>query len=177
MLQRSFLKNSSISYSHFLQPKKTHIHHLTEARDCVDIEFFRRSISLHYQHVYASKKCQNWIYRLTFFCFGFLFLILSTIIFFKTVNFACSMYFKDSILVKNGVNALCFLLAGSSFGLGYKIHPEKEAIHFLMGKVERELQHPSKNLQLEFHAIISNLVHDWKPSHQTIWIKKALNPL
>jgi hypothetical protein len=177
MLDKTLFKTSPVSYSRFLQTKEPHVHSLTEARDSIDIDFFRRSISLHYQHAYATKKWHNWIYRFIFFGLGILFLVLGAIIYFKTINFACGFYFKNCMLVKNGVNTLCLLLAGSSFGIGYKIHPERDAIHYLIGKVERELDHPAKHLQIEFNAIISNLSHEYMAPHQTIWIKKTLNPI
>jgi hypothetical protein len=177
MLEKTLFKASPVSYSRFLQSKEFHVHCLTDARESVDIAFFRRSISFHYQHAYAKKKWQNWVYRFIFFGFGLLFLVLGAMIFFKTVNFACGFYIKNCTLVKNGINLLCLLLAGGAFAIGYKIHPEKDAIQYLMGKVERELTHPAKHLQIEFNAIISNLTPESIAPHQTIWIKKTLNPI
>ena len=177
MLDKTLFKASSISYSHFLQSKESHKHYVTETKESVDIDFFRRSISLHYQHAYATQKWQNWIYRLIFFAFGLLFLILGAIIFFKTANFACGIYFKNCTLVKNSVNTLCLFLSLGAFAIGYHIHPKKEAIQYLIGKVERELNYPAKHLQIEFNAIISNLAHEWVAPHQTAWIKKTLNPI
>lgn len=176
MLRKKIFKDAPVSYSHFLQSKEPHIHCLIEARESVDIEFFRRSISSHYQHVYAKKKWQNWAYRFIFFTLGLIFLTLGFIIFFKTTNFACGFYVKNCALVKNGVDCLCLLLAGGAFAIGYKIHPEKDAIQYLIGKVEKELTHPAKNLQIEFNAIMSNLSHESFSPHQTIWIKKTLHP-
>ncbi len=178
MTEKILFKTAPISYSRFLkskQSKETHVHWLTEAKETVDIEFFRQSISLHYQHAYATKKWQNWVYRFVFFSFGLLFLLLSGIIFFKTVNFACGFYFKNCLVVKNCINSFCILLSGGAFTAGYSIHPEKEAIQYLIGKVEKELSHPAKHLQIEFNAIISNLFQDETASHQTVWIKKTLN--
>lgn len=177
MLDKMLFKASPISYSRFLQSKEPHIHYLTKARGPIDIEFFRQSISLHYQHAYATNKWQNWVYRFIFLALGLLFLVLSAIIFFKTVNFACGFYFKNCTLVKNSINLLCLLLSGSAFAIGYKIQPEKDAIQYLIGKVERELNYPAKHLQIEFNAIISNLSHESIAPHQTFWIKKVLNPI
>jgi hypothetical protein len=124
--------------------KKQHVYCLTEVKDTsIDIEFFRQSISLHYQHLYVKKKWQNWIYRFIFFSFSLMFLILGIIIFYKTANFACGYYFKDCVMVKNCINFVCLLLAGGAFIMGYKIHPEKEAIHYLISKVNTELNHRS----------------------------------
>ena len=55
----------------------------------------------------------------------------------------------------------------------YQIHPEKEAIHYLVGKVEKELKNPAKHLQIEFNAIIANFSHEWLAPHQTVWINKT----
>jgi len=166
MLDKLLFKATPVSYSRFLQRKES-----------IDSDFFKRSISIHYQHVYATKKWQNWFYRFIFFGLSLLFLVLGTIIFFKTINFACGIYFKNGLLVKNGVNLLCLLLAGGTFGIGYKIHPEREAIQYLIGKVGRELSHPAKDIQIEFNAIISNLSTDFIPSKQMFWIKKTLNSI
>jgi hypothetical protein len=173
-------KNSPISYSKFLQSKedRIHVHALTTVKDpAVDVEFFRRSISLHYQHVYATKKWQNGIYRFIFFGFGLLFLAFAAIIFFKTVNFTCGIYFKDCALVKNYINVICLFLAGCAFITGYKIHPEKDAMHYLIGKVEREGNCPEKHLQIEFNAIIANLSPEYLTSPHMLWINKTLKPL
>lgn len=172
MQNKTLFKASPVSYSQFLQSgdKEQQVRCLTEANNAsVDIEFFKRSISLHYQHIYATKKWQNWIYRFIFFALSLLFLTLGAIIFFKTVNFTCGLYFKNCILVKNCIDIVCFLFAGGAFIMGYKIHPEKEAIHHLVGKVERELSNPAKHLQIEFNAIIANLSHEWLAPHQTLW--------
>jgi hypothetical protein len=172
---KRFFRKSPISYSQFLQSRGGHIHHLTEAKEAVDIEFFRRTLSMHYQNVYATKKWQNWLYRLLFFTFGLLFLVFGVIIFFKTANFACGFYFKNCLLVKNCIDVFCLLMAVGAFAIAYKIHPEKEAVHYLMGKVEKELKHPEKNLQVEFDAILSNLSQEYLTPHQTVWINRTLN--
>lgn len=175
MLGKTLFKASSTSYSQFLQKGQQHIHCLTKPTDdTLDIEFFRRSVSLHYQHVYATKKWQNWFYRFIFFGFALLFSILGVIIFFKTANHACGLYFSDCGTVKNCINFSCFLLAVGAFVFGYKIHPEKEAIRYLVGKVERELKSPAKQLQMEFNAIFANLSTEWMSPHQTLWIKKTI---
>lgn len=183
MVHKTVFKASPVSYSRFLQSKEPRIQCLTgvrestDVKDSIDIEFFRRSISLHYQHAYASQKWQNWMYRAIFFGIGLLFLAMGTIIFFKTVNFACGFYFKNCSLVKNSINTLCLLMATGAFAVGYKIHPEKEAMQYLIGKVEREFTQPAKHLQIEFNAIISNLSHKCTAPNHTTWIKKTLNPL
>lgn len=167
MQGKTLFKFSPISYSQFLRSEKKehsflhHFRYLAESRDSsIDMEFFKRSISLHYQHVYAAKKWQNWCYRCIFFIFGLLFLVLAGIIFFKTTNFACGLYFKNCFLLKNCINIFCLFLAGGAFAIGYQIHPEKEAMQYLVGKVERELNSPAKHLQIEFNAIIANLSHN-----------------
>jgi hypothetical protein len=160
-MQNKMLFNSCpVSYSQFLQPenKEHYVQVLTGATNAaLDSDFFKRSIAMHYQHFYVTKKRQNWIYRLLFFGFALLFLILAMMIFFKTVNFACSLYFKNGVMVKNLVDLVCLLFAGSAFTIGYKIHPERDAMRDLVGKVEREMSHPAKHLQIEFNAIIANL--------------------
>ena len=175
MQNKKLLKASSTSYSQFLQAKHP-VHCLTEpAKTPIDIEFFKRSVSLHYQHVYARTKWQNAIYRGIFFAFSFLFIVLGLMIFFKTTNPICSIYFGNCSLIKNWVNLFCVLLSAGAFTLGYKIHPEKEAIKHLVKKVENELSGPAKQIQIEFHAILANLSHQWvKPQHAA-WIKKSFN--
>lgn len=151
----------STSYSKFLNSKEPHFHCLTDHAVSVDIEFFRRSISLHYQHVYAAQKWQNHFYRCLFYGLGLIFLVLGILIFFKTTNYMCGVVFKHyGIWIKNGINLTCLMMASGSFFAGYKIHPEKEAIRHLVRKVERELNAPTKELQIEFNAIFANLSYD-----------------
>jgi hypothetical protein len=172
MFDKKLFKNSSFSYSQFLQSKNPHVHYLSEATDSsVDIEFFKRSLTLHYQYIYVTEKRHNWIYRSIFFGFSLLFFVLAILIFFKTVNFACGVYFKDSLLVKNCINSLCFALAGGSFFIGYKIHPEKDAMQYLMGKVQRDWNDPAKHLHIEFNTLMANLSHERMAPHETLWIK------
>lgn len=175
MLGKIVFKRGSTSYSQFLQSEK-HAHSFHSPNSSVDIEIFRRSISLHYQHVYATQKWQNWIYRFIFFGFGLLFLALGSIIFFKTTNYVCSFYFSNNcVAIKNGINFFCLLLATCAFVFGYKIQPEREAIRYLVGKVAKEFSTPAKQLQIEFNAIFDNLSNNWlTPSPHTTWIKKVI---
>lgn len=174
-MDKKLLKASSTSYSQFLQAKQS-VHCLTEpVKAPIDIDFFKRSVSLHYQHFYATKKWQNTLYRAIFFGFSLLFIALGLMIFFKTTNPICGLYFGNCSLIKNGVNFFCALLATGAFTLGYKIHPEKEAIKHLVKKVENELHGPAKQLQIEFNAIFANLSHHWIEPQQAAWIKKSIN--
>jgi hypothetical protein len=172
--EKSLFKASSTSYSQFLSSNEKHVQHFRDSHSIsLESEFFRRSITLHYQHVYEAKKCQNVFYRLIFFSFGLFFLALATLIFFKTTNYMYGLYFADSGMIKNGINLCCILFAAGAFGLGYKIHPEREAIRFLANKVEKELNCPDKRMQIEFNAIFANLSHDWTAPHQTLWVNKS----
>src|ERR1700692_2109671 len=107
MPDKRLLNNSSTSYSQFLKSKDHHVHYLNEqTMDSVDFDFFRRSVSLHYQHAYAENKWKNIFYRSIFFGFSFLFFILGIIIFFKTTNPICSIYLGNCSIIKNWVNFL-----------------------------------------------------------------------
>lgn len=172
MLEKTVFKAASTSYSQFLEEKRNPIHCITEPSDSLDINFFKHSISLHYQHLYATKKRQNWLYRCIFFGFGLLFLTLAILIFFKTTNFACGFYFSNCSIIKNSINCFCLFLATGAFAFSYKIHPEKDAIRDLVAKVEKELKSPGKRLQIEFNTIFANLSNEWITPHQTVWIKK-----
>lgn len=161
MIEKNAFKTSSTSYSQFLRSKKAHIHCLTEPSDMsIDIDFFKRSIAFHYQHMYATKKWHNWLYRFIFFGFSVVFAVLGILIFFKVANHSCGYYFSECSIAKNCVNVCCLLLSGSAFALGYQIHPEKDAIRHLVSKVEKELNSPAKQLQIEFNAIFANLSHE-----------------
>lgn len=123
----------------------------------IDFGFFKKSIAYHYQHLYASKKWLNWIYQFVFLGFGILFLIFAIIIFFKTGNHNLGFYFTDSFYVKNGVNATCLFLSIAAFLAGYQIHPEREAMHHLLSKIQGDLNVPEKHMQIEFNAILANM--------------------
>lgn len=159
MLEERLLTDSSTSYSQFLQTKPMLFASSDNRKSPIDIDFFKRAVSL--QHFYAATKRQNFVYRFIFFGFSFLFTVFGLMIFFKTANPLCSLTFGDGYFVKNLVNLFCILLSGGAFVLGYKIHPEKEAIKHLVKKVESELRAPAKQIQIEFHAIMANLSHHW----------------
>lgn len=171
---KKMFNNNSVSYSQFLHHPR--VHSLTESPEgVVDSEFFKRSVSLHYQHAYAAKKWQNWVYRLLFFGFSLLFVMLGALIYSKTTNFTCGFYVSNCGMIKNFVNMSCFFLAAGALTIGYKIHPEKDAIRYLVGKVEKELNHPTKQLQIEFSAIFRNFSDEWNLSqHGCLWIRKTL---
>lgn len=171
MQTKTIFHTSPISYSQFLASKNKQRHQFKrEEGALVDIDFFKHSISNHYQHVYASQKWKNWVYRFLFFAFSLLFVVLGFIILFKTVNFAYGFYFKNPLLIKNGVNFASFALAAAAFAMGAKIHPEKDAMQHIIGKVHRELNHPAKHLQIEFHAILANLTNDiFAPGKRVIY--------
>jgi hypothetical protein len=157
MQNQFMLKTTSTSYSQFLQPKNRQMHYITEPDLVVDINFFKKSISSHYQHLYKAKKWQNMLYRFAFFAFGLLFFVLGVLIFFKTTNYLFGFYFSNAALVKSSINLSCLLLAGSSFTTGYFIHPENEAILYLARKVEKELSTPIRQLHLELNEIFTNI--------------------
>ncbi len=178
MQNKTLFNGCSISYSQFLQSKEQAIHslRLTEAKNfLIDIEFFRRSISVPDQNLYAKKKRQNKAYRSTFFGFSLIFLILSIIIFYKTANFTCGYYFKNCLIIKNCINCISLLLAGGAFALGYKIYPKKEIVHDLIGKGEKELTFPAKQWQIEFNAIIAHLSKEWITPHKRFGLIKRLD--
>lgn len=159
MLEKKLLnKGSPVSYSHFLHPQNHSYTLLEEARNAsIDREIFKRSISQHYQQIYNTQKWKNWFYRCVFVGFGLLFIALGVAIFFKTINFACGFYFKNGDMLKNCLNIVCFFLAGIAFAIGYHTQPEKEAIQYLIDKIERNFHHPEKHLQIEFNTIIANI--------------------
>lgn len=118
-------------------------------------ENFKLSISQYYRQIFTAQKFQNRLYRAVFFCFGLLFLALGFAIFFKTINFSCGVYFKNCTLLKHCINLFSFALAGSALIVSYKINPEQDAIQYLADKVERELNYPARDLEIEFNAFIS----------------------
>lgn len=175
MLTKTAFKNVNISYSQFLPTKKHPVHCLIDPPSVsVDIEFFKRSISLHYQHIYAIQKWKNWCYRFIFFSLSLTFLCLGGMIFFKTNNPMAGIYFNhNGLFIKNFINIVCFILAMGTFTLGYKIHPEKEAIQHLFNIFDKQLEGPAKHVQIEFNAIFANLSDVGSNPSKTTWIKKA----
>ncbi|WP_068467940.1 hypothetical protein [Candidatus Protochlamydia phocaeensis] len=154
-----FNPSHSISYSKFLHTYR-HAHPLKQEKTetIVDIDFFRRSISLHYHYVYTFKRRQHKAYRIIFFGFALLFFILSIFIYFKTANYACTLYFSQGDLMKNCIDALCLLLAFAAFGMGYTTNPDKEALRFIVKKVEKELRNPAKHVHIELNDLFKHLI-------------------
>ena len=125
--------------------------------------------------IYKKEKNKNIFYRCVFFGLCFLFAGLGALILFKSPNFISGIYFKNHAATMKGViNMVCFLFAATAFFSGYYIHPEKEAMQFLIGKVERELKSPEKSLQMEFNSIFANLPEEMFSSEKLIRIKELL---
>lgn len=158
--KRNLLNPSSISYSRFLTTCGQHANLLNKNDALLDIDFFRRSIALHYQHVYNFRKKQNTAYRFIFFTFSLLFFFLFIGIYFKTANYTCGLYFGQCDIVKNCVDGSCLLLSALTFALGYLTHPDKEALRYLVKKVKKELNSPTHQLRIELNMIFKNLVNE-----------------
>jgi hypothetical protein len=141
----------------------------------LDINFFKKSIFAYYQHIYKKEKNKNIFYRCVFFSLCFLFMGLGALILLKSPNFISGFYFRNHAGTMKGVmNMLCFFCAGIAFFSGYYIHPEKEAMQYLIGKVEREFKSPEKSLQMEFNHIFANLPEEMFSSKKLIRIKELL---
>lgn len=147
-LQNQFMTENKVSYSQFLQ--KHQITQLPYQKDSLrDVDFFKRSISGHYQHVYANQKWRNWLYRVVFFGFSLLFLIFGVLIYFKTANFTCGFYLNQCSSIKDYLNIGCLLLATGSFGISYMIQPENDAFHYVVNKIEKDMPYPVKELEID----------------------------
>lgn len=151
IIQNQFITRNKVSYSQFLQKHQitTLSYQNPNENNLVDIDFFRRSISVHYQHIYADQKRHNWLYRSIFWGFSLLFLIFGIFIYFKTVNFNCGFYLTQCSSIKSYLNMGCLLLAGGSLGIGYMIQPEKDAFHYVVSKIEKDMRHPVKELEID----------------------------
>ncbi|CUI17043.1 Conserved hypothetical membrane protein [Candidatus Protochlamydia naegleriophila] len=158
--KRNLLKGSSISYSRFLTCSPQNDLFNKKSEPLLDIDFFRRSIALHYQHVYNFRKRQNTAYRIIFFGLSMLFFFLFIGIYFKTANYACGLYFGQCDIVKNCVDGSCLLLSAFTFALGYLTHPDKEALRYLVKKVKKELNSPTHQVRIELNMIFKNLVSE-----------------
>lgn len=123
----------------------------------VDIHFFKKSLVLHYQHLYAKTKRLNRLYRVLFYGFSLLFAGFAVAIFVHTVNDTFGFYFGDLHLVKDSVNAICVLLAGAAFFAGQRIAPEEAARSLVISRIEEGLSCPAKETQIEFNALVANL--------------------
>lgn len=132
----------------------------------VDINFFKHSLPLHDHNAYLLKIRECWIYRLIFFGFSLFFIFLAIMIYFKTANFMCTLYFSNSFFVKNFVNCSCLLLASCSFAIGYIIRPEQEALHYLFGRVEQRFSSAAKHWEKEINSIFQSFAEEWKSHHK-----------
>lgn len=78
-------------------------------------KFFGKRFHFHY----LRKNETNWLSGIIFWGFGVLFFTLGILIFFKTVNYMCSIFFTHCLLIKNFVNVSCLFLGIAGFTLGY----------------------------------------------------------
>lgn len=140
----------------------------------IDVGFFKKSIILHYLHLYNTKKRWSHLHKITFFLLALVFFSLGIMIYSKTVNISFGFYFESFILIKQGINGLCFVLSAAAFAAAKLTQPEKEALEYVTQKANQSLDFPSKEAFIEFNVAVTNLSENGElqfaehPLHQLI---------
>lgn len=94
--------------------------------------------------------------RCIFFGFSFFFLTLSGIIFFKTTNWACSLYFTNCQAVKAVTCILCLILSVAAFWTGNTICAKKHAVNDLASKTNKKLARSYRQKQINLSLLDNN---------------------
>ena len=156
-VNKIFPKHFSNSYSRFLSSQNEPYSSYTKKISRLEQDLFHPFLALHYQNIYLSKERQNRIHRLIFYCLSFLFFFFAICIYLKTTNYACCLYFGQGKWIKDVVNVACLSLSILNFGIGYLAHPHKDALRYLVKKIEKELNRPVNHLQAEINLIFKSL--------------------
>lgn len=108
-----------------------------------------------------------WWDRCLFFGFSLFFLLLGTIIFFKTPNWTCNVFFNDCYTVKTMICVFCLVLSSIAFWTGYKICPKKHAVNDLVGKAKKNLSrlYSYRQSELTFSADKKQLAIYYKQAY------------
>lgn len=147
---RLFVKFSSTSYSQFLNSFSSYSNSNT------DKELLESHADKSKDQLYLKKYRKARIYRFIFLCFSFLFLFLAGVVYFKTTNWACSLYFSNCELVKASSISICLLLASLSLVVSYKIKPEREAVNFLAEKIRSTINQIYQSSQIRLKEVTKN---------------------
>jgi len=105
-----------------------------------DLDAFREAYASPLQQVFHKQKKQARIYQSIYWGFALLFLVLGTIVYINSINWACSVYFENCTMIKTSTSIFCMVLALAAFIVGYIVRPEKETIYFLVSKMEKSLK-------------------------------------
>lgn len=129
---------------------------LNQFRDKIEEE---KSGPHHQPYQFGKKKTRT--YRSIFLGLGLIFLSLCALIYFQNMNWACALIFENYLVPKVSLCTLCILLSLVSFGLGYKIRPEKEAAISVIQRAKRKLRrcYGRKHSELGLNRFLSFGMH------------------
>lgn len=105
-----------------------------------NLDAFREAYASPLQQVFYKQKKHARIYQSIYWGFALLFVFLGTLVYVNSINWACSVYFENCMMIKTGTSIFCLMLALAAFVVGYIVKPEKETVHFLVSKMEKSLK-------------------------------------
>lgn len=130
-----------------------------------ELDWFRGQLNMEtdphsHSAVYATHKKRSKLYRNIFMGLGVLFLVL---VLFIGVQSSLHFYrhLEHSLMVTSSLLGLCSLLSSLAFFLGFRIRPEREAIHHLFRQTKRYFTQAQLGTQHVYHEVIEK-VHDMK---------------
>lgn len=89
---------------------------------------------------YTTNKHKVRLYQAGFLLFGMVFLTLAGLIYFKTTNWTCALYFGNCMAVKMIVITLCLFFSFISISTSLNMRTEKEAINHLAKRAKYRLR-------------------------------------
>jgi hypothetical protein len=152
MLNKNIFVNiTSNSYSKFLN-------YTNSKSSSLHPDPLERAISIHYKTAFLQRKNQNWVQLCLFYALALFFAFCAVLIYSKTPNFNCGIYFKNCEIVKNSVDFLCVALSLAALAIGSRIRPKTEALNHLAYKIQQELNDSSCHIQIELNSLFHDLV-------------------
>lgn len=144
--------------------------HPTRARDNAlnpihyhELNKFRQEIednkSGPHHRPFETEKKRSLIYRLIFIGLGFIFFILSLMVYGHTVNWSYSFLFENCMVPKFFICSLCLILSITAFGIGFAIRPEREAAARLVRRGQLKLKRIYNKKLAEIDAKNSEQAH------------------
>lgn len=151
LLNNTISSEQAVLMLESLIPKVTSIQGNNPYRELQEFRESLKAIDIgpHFQ-IYEKHSKSALTYKLVFMFFAFFFIsILSVLVFHKT-SWVLNTYLSSSYLIKSGMIVLCSALSFISFCIGWRIKPEREAIHHLVRTAKYKVTQTHSKRQIEF---------------------------
>lgn len=88
---------------------------------------------------YSANKSKVMSYQGIFLAFSLIFLTLAGLIYYKTTNWTCSLFFGNFMMIKTLISTFCLFLFFSSMWVALSMRIEREAMNHLSRRAKKRL--------------------------------------